>query len=177
MTYTQIMAYLKDTAWALENTASLPHFAIAGALSMGTHGSSGVYQRGRDYPNGASPGMHGENAGPRSGVLDGTREDGRAKWGNLGTQCVGVTYVVADGSLVSYTEEENPEHFSGAVCSLGCLGAMASITLRLVPAFNVKQRLYRMVPLDGFIDGFREMVTSIDSFSAFVSWVSLPMLS
>ena len=75
----------------------------------------------------------------------------------------------ADGSLVSYTEEENPEHFSGAVCSLGCLGAMASITLRLVPAFNVKQRLYRMVPLDGFIDGFREMVTSIDSFSAFVS--------
>ena len=140
MTYTQIMAYLKDTGWALENTASLPHFAIAGALSMGTHGSSGVYQRGREFPGGAVPWMHGENAGDREGVLDGTREDGRAKWGNLGTQCVGVTYVIADGSLVRYTEEEHPEHFSGAVCSLGCLGAMASITLRLVPAFNVKQR-------------------------------------
>ena len=41
------MRHLKDnTAWALQNTASLPHFTIAGALSMGTHGSSGLHEDG-----------------------------------------------------------------------------------------------------------------------------------
>ena len=45
----------------------------------------------------------------------------RAKWGNLGTQCCGVQYVTADGSLVDYSRDDSPETFEGAVCSLGCL--------------------------------------------------------
>ena len=68
---------------------------------------------------------------------------------------------------------------------------MASITLQLVPDFvstlhsnalsqrchltrrplllpyqNVQQRMYKGLPMEAFIDGFREMVSSVDSFSA-----------
>ena len=43
---------------------------------------------------------------------------------------------------------------------------MATITLQLVPDFNVQQRMYKSLPMEAFIDGFREMVSSVDSFSA-----------
>ena len=41
-TYTAVNAFLSGTKWALPNLATLPHFTVAGSMSMGTHGSSGV---------------------------------------------------------------------------------------------------------------------------------------
>ncbi len=38
-TYTELVAYLQTSGWALHNMASLPHISIAGAISTGTHGS------------------------------------------------------------------------------------------------------------------------------------------
>lgn len=42
MTYTELAQRLAGTNLTLENTQSLPHVTVAGAISTGTHGSSGV---------------------------------------------------------------------------------------------------------------------------------------
>ena len=42
ITYTALNKYLSETRWAMKNLATLPHFTVAGSISMGTHGSSGV---------------------------------------------------------------------------------------------------------------------------------------
>ena len=67
-TYTAVNAYLAETEWAVENLATLPHFTVAGSISMGTHGSSG------------------------------TGADGRAQLGNQASQVVGLEFVLPDGS-------------------------------------------------------------------------------
>ena len=46
-TYTVLNDYLRDKNWAVKNLATLPHFTVAGSISMGTHGSSGVGADGR----------------------------------------------------------------------------------------------------------------------------------
>jgi xylitol oxidase len=42
MTYTELAGRLRGTGLTLANTQSLPHITVAGAVSTGTHGSSGV---------------------------------------------------------------------------------------------------------------------------------------
>ena len=47
-TYSEVCAFLaQHTQLALANTASLPHFSVAGAVATGTHGSSGMGHDGR----------------------------------------------------------------------------------------------------------------------------------
>lgn len=46
-TYSEVCCALSHTRFALSNTASLPQFSIAGAISTGTHGSSGMGKDGR----------------------------------------------------------------------------------------------------------------------------------
>ena len=46
-TLSEVCSFLSTRGYALENTASLPQFGVAGALATGTHGSSGVGQDGR----------------------------------------------------------------------------------------------------------------------------------
>ena len=78
-TYTVINKFLSETKWAVKNLATLPHFTVAGSMSMGTHGSSGV---------GA---------------------DGRAQLGNQASQIIGLEFVTHDGTLKSYTRDADPE--------------------------------------------------------------------
>ncbi len=46
-TYSEVCATLSGSGYALPNTASLPHFGVAGAVATGTHGSSGMGDDGR----------------------------------------------------------------------------------------------------------------------------------
>ena len=69
ITYTLLNRYLSKTQWALRNLATLPHFTVAGSISMGTHGSSGV-----------------------------DAATGRPYLGNLGSQVCGIKYVLGDGA-------------------------------------------------------------------------------
>ena len=75
-TYTTLNNFLKDTDWAVTNLATLPHFSIAGSMSMGTHGSSGV-----------------------------NVADGRAQLGNQASQVIGLEFVLPDGSCKSYSRQ------------------------------------------------------------------------
>ena len=164
ITYTALFQFLAGTDWALDNVASLPHVSrhdiargiwvaffsrcqryrcrqvtVGGAFATGTHGSSGV---------GA---------------------DGRAMLGNLGSQATSLTFLISDGTTVTYRQGVDPE-FDGARVGIGCLGILVEVTLQLVPSYNVAQAWYKDASVDAFIDGFDETLRSCDSFSALIDF-------
>jgi FAD-linked oxidoreductase len=56
------------------------------------------------------------------------------RFGSLSTQVVGLTLVTANGELLECSAERHPEIFKAAQVSLGVLGVIARVTLRVVPA-------------------------------------------
>ncbi|MBV9258438.1 MAG: FAD-binding protein, partial [Ktedonobacteraceae bacterium] len=55
-------------------------------------------------------------------------------FGTLSTQVEGLTLVTATGELLECSPEHNPDIFKAAQVSLGTLGVIAKVTLRVVPA-------------------------------------------
>jgi FAD-linked oxidoreductase len=55
-------------------------------------------------------------------------------FGTLSTQVVGLTLVTASGDIVECSEEKEPDVFKAAQVSLGTLGVIAKVKLRVVPA-------------------------------------------
>ena len=117
-TYIDLTRALHGSGLALHNTAALPHVTVAGAVSTGTHGSSGV--------DGAT---------------------GLAKLGSLASAVTALEIVCADGQVRELQRGQSPE-FCGAVISVGCLGVISSVTLQLVPDYDVQQTVYGHWPLD-----------------------------
>ncbi len=56
------------------------------------------------------------------------------RFGSLATQVEGLTLVTADGELLECSPEQHPDIFKAAQVSLGALGVIARVTLRVVPA-------------------------------------------
>jgi xylitol oxidase len=92
-----------------------------------------------------------------------THGSGRANQ-NLAAAVVGLTLVTADGDLMELDRAD------GAVVHLGALGAVSSLTLGLVPSFDVSQRVYENLPLEVLDDRFTDVVTSAYSVSLFTDW-------
>lgn len=76
----------------------------------------------------------------------GTHGTGRAL-GNLSTHVVGLRVVTATGEVACYDAVETPELFLAARVSLGTLGVVSAVRLRLVPAYRLHERVWR-VPID-----------------------------
>ena len=70
-------------------------------------------------------------------ISTGTHGTG-TRFGTLSTQVEGLTLVTATGELLECSSEQNPDIFKAAQVSLGALGVIAKIKLRVVPA----KRLY-----------------------------------
>ena len=66
-------------------------------------------------------------------VSTGTHGTG-IKFGSLATQIEGLTLVTATGDVLECSAEEHPEIFKAAQVSLGMLGVIAKVRLRVVPA-------------------------------------------
>jgi L-gulono-1,4-lactone dehydrogenase len=72
-----------------------------------------------------------------SGALStGTHGTG-SRLGCLATAIVGIELVTAEGSVLNLSAAEDPEAFEVARVSVGALGAVSSLTLQCVPAFNL----------------------------------------
>jgi xylitol oxidase len=142
ITYTQMFEHLRHTEWALPNTASMPHFSLAGAISTGVHGSSGV------------------------------DASGRPPLANLGSAVRALTFVVHDGSVVRYSRDDTDggARLDAAICGLGCLGVVAEAELQLVPTYNVAQACYHDIPAQALVDNFMDLLAAHDSLSCFVDW-------
>jgi xylitol oxidase len=90
--------------------------------------------------------------------------------GNLATQVAGLEFVNGRGEVVTLTEERNRDEFRGAVVGLGAMGIVTRVTLRVVPAFDVRQWVWEDMPLGQFTGHFDEIFSAGYSVSAFTTW-------
>jgi FAD/FMN-containing dehydrogenase len=79
-------------------------------------------------------------------VSTGTHGTGRGL-GNLSTQLAGVRIARADGSLVELSLAADAAAFRAAQVSLGMLGVITAVTLRVLPAYQLHERLWQ-VPIE-----------------------------
>ena len=82
-----------------------------------------------------------------------------------------VELVTAGGDLRTLSRDADPEIFDGVVLSLGMLGVVTHLTLDLVPAFSMRQRVYRDLPA-GEVSGpgLSEVLAGAYSVSLFHHW-------
>jgi alditol oxidase len=90
---------------------------------------------------------------------------------NLATAVSALEFVAGDGSLVTL-DRESPD-FSGAVVHLGALGVITSLTLDVMPTFDVRQYVYDDVPRASVEQHLGEMLADGYSVSLFTNWIGL----
>lgn len=89
---------------------------------------------------------------------------------NLATAVSGLEFVTADGELVRLSREQNPESFEGVVVHLGGLGVVVSLTLDVLPTFEITQIVYEHLPFAQLEAHFEEIMSSAYSVSLFTDW-------
>jgi len=92
--------------------------------------------------------------------------------GSLATAVSQLEMVTADGDVIPIGRADNGDQFNGSVVSLGALGIVASLTLDLVPSFEMRQHVYEGLPLEILDDHFNEIVSSAYSVCLFTDWRS-----
>jgi len=90
--------------------------------------------------------------------------------GNLATAVAGIELVTANGEIVTFSREHQPEQFQGAVVGLGGLGIVTKLTLDIQPTFDMQQDVYQNLPLSQLQSHFDELVSSAYSVSLFTDW-------
>jgi xylitol oxidase len=89
---------------------------------------------------------------------------------NLATQVSALEMVTADGDLIELSRERDGETFHGVVVGLGALGIVVTLTLDIVPAFDIEQIVYQGLPFEVLDDHFADISTGAYSMSLFTSW-------
>jgi alditol oxidase len=92
------------------------------------------------------------------------------KNGNLSTAVSAIEFVNASGDIVNLSKAKDGEQFYGAVVSLGALGVVTKLTLDLQPAFNVRQMVYRNLPMQELEKNFETIMSAGYSVSFFTDW-------
>jgi L-gulono-1,4-lactone dehydrogenase len=88
--------------------------------------------------------------------------------GSLSTQIRAMRLVVGDGSVVECSADDRPEVFTAARVGVGALGAISTITLQCVPAFDL-HALEQPERVDGLLDDIDTHVEGNDHFEFY--WV------
>lgn len=89
---------------------------------------------------------------------------------NLASAVVALEMVTADGEIVALSRERHGEEFHGVVMALGSLGIVTKLTLDIIPAFEMRQDVYKNLPLARLESHFDEVVSSAYSVSLFTDW-------
>ena len=82
-------------------------------------------------------------------------------FGNLATMIVGLEIVTGDGSILRADEHNQPELLRVARVGLGALGILTEVTLRCVPAFNLRA-VETIEPLADVLADFGNVMRSTD---------------
>jgi L-gulono-1,4-lactone dehydrogenase len=90
-----------------------------------------------------------------------------ARLRNIPSQVTALTLVLADGSTLHCSEQDDPELLRAACVGLGALGVVAEVTLRCVPAFRLRG-LDAPAPLQQTLERFEELALANDHFEFFV---------
>ena len=90
--------------------------------------------------------------------------------GNLATAVQALEFVKADGTLITFSRDQQDGAIAGAIVGLGGLGIVTKITLDVVPTFEMTQDVYDDLPLAQLEAHFDEIYTSGYSVSLFTDW-------
>ena len=85
--------------------------------------------------------------------------------GNLATAVRAISLVTSDGEELHVSRGD--QDFDGLVVNLGALGVVTRVTLDVVPAYDVQQRVYERLPLGRLLEHFDEIMGSGYSVSVF----------
>jgi L-gulonolactone oxidase len=91
-----------------------------------------------------------------------------AKFTGIANQVVALRIVLADSSIVECSENVNAQLFSCARVGLGALGLISTVTLKVVPAFNLAV-IEEPMRVDDVLQNLDQHVDSNDHFEFF--WV------
>lgn len=89
--------------------------------------------------------------------------------GNLATPVSAIEFVNGQGEVVQLSRNDG-DIFNGAVVALGALGFVTKVTLDLLPTFNMKQVVYRNLPMSVLKDNFAAIMSAGYSVSLFTDW-------
>jgi L-gulonolactone oxidase len=89
-----------------------------------------------------------------------------AQLGNISSQVVALTLVLADGSVLECSPLKDIDTFKAAQVSLGSLGVISTITLQCEPQFNLHS-IEEPARLDNLLAQFDELVEANDHFEFF----------
>jgi len=89
---------------------------------------------------------------------------------NLATAVIALEFVRADGERVRVSADSHGEQFNGMVVHLGALGVVTSVTLKLVPRFDMRQDVYLGLPYATAMAHFDEIMSASYSVSLFTTW-------
>lgn len=81
-----------------------------------------------------------------------------------------IEIVTAGGELLRLSRSANPKIFPGAVVALGALGIVTSITLDLVPGFQIVQTVYENLPFHVLEHSLTDIFSAGYSVSLFTDW-------
>ena len=107
-----------------------------------------------------------------SGAIATATHGSGVRCGNLATAVVGLEMVTGTGDIVRLTDHAGDERFHGAVVSLGSLGIVTRVTLRVERAYDVAQTVYLELPFSVLEDHLEEIFSSGYSVSLFTDWQS-----
>jgi L-gulonolactone oxidase len=102
-----------------------------------------------------------------SGAISTATHGTGERFGNISSQVEAIELVTADGSLVECSRDSDPELWRAARVGLGSLGAIASITFRVVPAFTIRRDDHPL-PLDEAFARIDELAAANDHFEFYV---------
>jgi FAD-linked oxidoreductase len=91
-----------------------------------------------------------------------------ARFGGLATQVAGLRIIAGDGSVIECSEEREPEVFRAARVGLGALGVISAVTLKCVPAFNLRA-VEMPIRVDEVLESLEEHIRENEHFEFF--WV------
>ena len=91
---------------------------------------------------------------------------------SLASAVSALEFVNAAGDIISLSKEKDGEIFKSAVVNLGALGVMTRLTLDLQPSFNMKQVVYRNLPMQELKNNFLAIMSGGYSVSLFTTWLN-----
>lgn len=79
--------------------------------------------------------------------------------GNLSSMLTAVRLVLADGSVVDVSRDSDPEMFSAVRVSMGALGVLSQVTMRVLPAFRLYERSWAE-PFEACMERLHERIAA-----------------
>lgn len=101
-----------------------------------------------------------------SGAISTATHGTGEKLRNISSQVVGLSLVLADGTVLECSADQDREAFKAAQVSLGALGVLSTVTLRCVPAYNIRS-LQEPRPLDELLESLDQRCRESDHFEFF----------